>query len=151
MGRMPEILLVAWNDEKHMTKIKIIDEQHRGVLSIINSVHYMLVDKHDLSHLRTYGETVVNYLKIHFRTEMDILRASHYPGLRLHKIQHDEILAEGENILHDDFFKKGGEPKHLLTLLKKYWMRHVLEEDMAFSGHLIDHIKTSRRVIRKNS
>jgi hemerythrin-like metal-binding protein len=147
---MPEHLLVAWNKEKHSTKIRIIDEQHRGMISIFNSVHYVLVDKHDLSHLRAYGEIAINYLKIHFRTEMDILRAAHYPGLQLHKIQHDDLLAEGENILHNDFYKKDGEPKNLLTLLKKYWMKHVLEEDMAFAGHLIDHIKTSRRVIRKN-
>ena len=140
-------LLIVWN-EAYNTGIKIIDEQHRGIVSIINSLHHALFVRDDESLLRPTAEMIMGYTKIHFTTEIEMLSASGYPRLREHQAKHDHLIAEADHIFLR-CLKEGGEATPFLNFLKEWWVVHITHEDMGYRGHLIEYLHSPRCVITK--
>jgi len=157
MTRGQKNLLIVWHDS-HLTGIKILDEQHRAYVAIVNSLHYTLSSRQEETghqpasrptFLQPIYEIVISYSKIHFKTEIELLRLSHYPQLHQHQAQHDQWIIRGEQIYHN-CMKEGGDPELLLVFLKELWQKHTLQNDMAYSEHLINYFQSDHRVIKKH-
>jgi hemerythrin-like metal-binding protein len=140
-------LLIVWN-ESYMTGIGIIDEQHRGIVSITNSLHFAMYTRGDEDLLRSTAEMVMGYTHMHFKTEIEMLEESAYPRLKEHRAQHDHIIADGERIFQS-CLKGGGDPAPFLDYLKGWFTGHIIHEDKAYSGHLLEYIHSPHRVITK--
>ena len=140
-------LLIVWNED-YNTGLKIIDEQHRGIVSIINSLYHSLFVRDDESLLRPVAEMIMGYTKIHFTTEIEMLTDSDYPRLREHQQRHDHLIAEADHIFLR-CLKDGGEATPFLNFLKEWWVVHITREDMAYRGHLMDYLHSPRPVITK--
>jgi len=123
-------LFIKWQ-EKNNTGIAIIDEQHRGILSLINSLHH-LTEKGccDDALCSFISDTLKNYSRIHFFTEERFLQAAGYPGLEEHKEMHRKLSQETERIGLATITEHDTRP--LLNLLKKWWTEHINEQDMLF-------------------
>ena len=86
-------LFIIWSD-MNTTGIKIIDEQHRGVVSAINSLYlFMQYDKGEDIVVPTLN-IIYQYTKIHFRTEESMLSRVEYPEFADHKKHHDAFVAD---------------------------------------------------------
>ena len=142
-------LLIVWNESKHIG-VNIVDEQHRGIVSIINSLHYSLSLRDAESFLRPTAEMIMGYTQIHFKTEIGLLQDSGYPWLREHMDQHDQLIADADRIFAD-CLKEGGDPTKFLNFLKDWWLVHIAREDMTYSAHLLKYLRSPRRVITKLS
>jgi hemerythrin-like metal-binding protein len=142
-------LLIVWN-ESYDTGLKIIDEQHRGIVSIINSLHHALFVRDDESLLRPVAEMIMGYTKIHFTTEVEMLSASSYPRLPEHLARHDHLIAEADRIFLK-CLKDGGEATPFLNFLKEWWVVHITREDMGYRDHLTAYLHSPRPVIIKRS
>ena len=138
-------LLIVWN-EAYNTGIKIIDEQHRGIVSIINSLHHDLFVRDDESLLRPTAEMIMGYTKIHFTNEIEMLTESDCPRLREHQSRHDHLIAEADRIFLK-CLKEGGEATPFLNFLKEWWVVHITREDMGYREHLIKHLHSPHRVM----
>jgi hemerythrin-like metal-binding protein len=134
---MSQPLFIKWH-ERNETGIEIIDEQHKGIVSIINTFYYLMG-------LGTYGsmlyscisDTMKNYSRIHFITEEGLLEASGYEHIEKHKKLHKNLLLEIERIEYDVI--KNNDPKPLLDFLKKWWIEHINEKDQLYAPHLRAH------------
>jgi hemerythrin-like metal-binding protein len=127
---MEKTLFIKWQ-ECNDTGIALIDEQHRGIVSIINSF-YCLTEK-GMGNTMLYSiisDTIKNYSRIHFITEERILKAAGYPDIEQHieihrslawEIEHIEYVAISEN-----------DPKPLMEFLKKWWIEHINKLDMSY-------------------
>ena len=131
-------LLIVWNDS-YNTGVNIIDEQHRGIVSIINSLHHALFVRDDETLLRPAAEMIMGYTKIHFTTEIELLTESGYPRLREHQDQHDHLIAKADQIFLS-CLKEGGEAAPFLNFLKEWFIVHITREDMAYRGHLTEYL-----------
>ena len=138
MKEMLRPLFIKW-DEKHNIGIPLLDEQHRGIVSIINSLYYMMnlgtdSNKMCLSILNTIKE----YSHIHFAAEEEFLKSSGYPDLTAHKELHGKLIAEMERMGRaagrHDF--TAVEAKPLLDFLKNWWIKHINEEDRRYMSYL---------------
>lgn len=92
--------LVTWSST-YSVGVKIIDEQHKGLLNLVNDMYNHVAD--DEAAERAYFQKViqqaVNYVKVHFATEEKILRATKFQGYAEHKKEHDYfILTVVDNI-----------------------------------------------------
>jgi hemerythrin-like metal-binding protein len=136
-------LLIVWNDSYH-TGINICDEQHRGIVSIINSLHFSQSLPSSAAFLRPIAEMIMGYTKIHFSIEIELLEKSEYPRLREHQQQHDHLITEVNRILaaclHD-----GEDPNQFLTFLKEWLLVHIAHEDKAYGAHLTEYLKNQHR------
>ena len=136
-------LLIVWNDSYH-TGINICDEQHRGIVSIINSLHFSQSMQSGATFLRPIAEMIMGYTKFHFSTEIELLEESGYPRLQEHQNQHEHLITEVNRILAA-CLRDGDDPKLFLNFLKEWLLVHIAREDKAYSAHLMEYFKNQRR------
>ncbi|MCL2066973.1 MAG: bacteriohemerythrin [Treponema sp.] len=125
--------LVTWSST-FSVGIKLIDEQHKGLLELVNDMFNHAVG--DAAVERVYFQSViqkaVNYVKIHFATEEKIMIATKFSGYREHKKAHDTfVLTVVENIR--DF--EAGRKFSLSTFtkfLKEWVLTHIAIMDKQY-------------------
>jgi hemerythrin-like metal-binding protein len=128
------ILFIRWQDCND-TGIALIDEQHRGIVSIINSFHYLTQKDPGNDILYSFiSDTMKNYSRIHFITEERILKAAEYPDYERHKELHKNLALSIARIEHAATTEKDSRP--LLDFLKRWWIEHINEQDMQYVPHL---------------
>jgi hemerythrin len=122
-------LLIVWRPEYELS-IPIIDEQHRGIVSTINSLLFGVQNKHGQDVLKPVIDMVKDYTLVHFKVEEDFLMKYNFPGAGKHKELHDalvhDLLMIGKKSLWDK------DPLEFLNFLKKWWIEHILEKDREF-------------------
>jgi hemerythrin len=126
-------VLIIWKPEYNLG-IPIVDEQHRGVVTIINSLYYGMQNKHGEDVLVPVNGMINEYTRIHFETEEKFLEKCKYPELEEHKEFHRELTSKlnmvgKESLRHRD-------PKGFIDFLKEWWINHICDKDRAFLDYL---------------
>ena len=133
-------LLIVWQ-EGNDTGIALIDEQHRGICSIINTFYYLVgTGKGDSSLYSCIIDTLYNYSSIHFATEEEMLKECEYEGIEKHKEFHKKLLLEMEMIKRE--VSKANDPKPLYEFLKKWWLDHINSKDRRYVPPVLARYKT---------
>ena len=130
---MKNVLFIIWNDSNN-TGIRIIDEQHRGIISTINSLYYFAQDGHGIEILKPILIMIEQYVEIHFRTEESLMKLSNYPEINEHIKLHKDLAAQAKMMLIDP--KRGKEPAEVLRFLKEWWNYHINTEDRKYVPYL---------------
>jgi len=92
--------LVTWTS-KLSCGVKIIDDQHRGLVDLVNDMfnHATGNEAQEHKYFSRVIQEAVNYVKVHFATEEKIMIAAKFAGFAGHKKEHDNfILKVVENI-----------------------------------------------------
>ena len=124
-------VFIVWKPEYDLG-IPIIDEQHRGIVTIINSLYFGVQGGHIKN---IFSPTIVmlrSYADIHFQTEEFYLDSIEYPGAADHRLLHQGYTSTLAGIERERSIDS--EPPHLMDFLKKWWLGHICEEDMHFKG-----------------
>ena len=140
-------MLIIWHDS-HASGIQIIDEQRRGLVSIINSLHFSLVFRHKTVKLCSFFDLVLAYTKIQFNTERGLMEISGYPRLKEHNLQHEHFIEEVKH-LSAICTQEGREPEIFLDFMKQWWKEHILKSDMDCSVYVLEYLRSYHRVIKK--
>ena len=126
---MKQELYIAWNDNNFLG-IPIIDEQHRSIVAIINTLHYF-VEKHmELEVLTPIISTIYQYTIIHFKTEEMMLKEADYPSIDDHILLHKHLVNEMKSVADESTQERDVEP--LLKFLKAWWLNHINREDRKY-------------------
>jgi hemerythrin-like metal-binding protein len=131
---MEQLLYIKWNDRNN-TGIALIDEQHRGIVSIINTFHYMM-SKRMSNHMlySCISDTLKNYSRIHFITEEGFMAEAQYEHFEQHKDLHRGLTREIERIEIQGI--KHNDAKPLLDFLKRWWLDHINDKDQLYVPYL---------------
>jgi len=92
--------LVQWT-EKFSCGIKLIDEQHKGLVDLVNEMfnHATGNKVQERDYFNRVIQEAVNYVKTHFATEEKIMIATKFEGYAEHKKEHESFIrAVVENI-----------------------------------------------------
>ncbi|MGA2329114.1 MAG: bacteriohemerythrin [Bryobacteraceae bacterium] len=116
--------------------VPAIDEQHRGLLDIINRVHEMMKRGGVPPELKSAVQALVSYTRHHFAYEEQMLRSSGYPELDEHKRKHLAMAAQVEGFRLEVARGKTSAPLNLMGFLKDWFTEHILETDMRYSAHM---------------
>ena len=140
---MQQHLFIIWQ-EKNNTGIALIDEQHRGIVSIINSLYFLTTKGMCNDTLCSFvSDTMKDYSRIHFITEERFLQEAGYPGLEEHIEIHKRLARETERMEQEALREKDIKP--FLNFLKKWWLQHINEEDMLYVPWLREYLAVDRR------
>jgi hemerythrin len=126
----------AWKDE-YSVKIRSIDEQHKKLVSLVNSLQHAMLTGQGATVLGKILDDLISYTKSHFATEERLLRTNLYPDYNAHKAEH-EALTEKVMTLHRDF--TSGKPVmtvKVLVFLKNWLVEHIQGTDRKYSAHLL--------------
>jgi hemerythrin len=136
---MRQPLFIKWHKINEIG-IPLIDEQHRGIVSIINTFFFLM--KSDINNQILYScvsDAVKNYTRIHFFTEETCMLEAGYPEIEEHREIHRNLSLDIERKEQESI--RANSPAPLLDFLKAWWVRHINEEDRAYSECLILHYK----------
>ena len=128
-------VFIMWKPEYDLG-IHIIDEQHRGVVTIINSLYYGIQNEYIEDMLIPIIEMISDYTKIHFQIEEDFLDKCRYPDVTSHCALHAELIAKLAIIGSKSLSEQ--DPYKFLEFLKKWWIDHIRTEDYVFRDYLLN-------------
>lgn len=128
-------LYIIWADI-HNTDIPIIDEQHRCLVGIINTLFYFKHDHRAPEVITPIVSMLEKYSQIHFRTEEYILQQAEFPHIKEHKKLHDDFRAKVRIMSLKS--RQTLEPDELLFYLKDWWIKHINDADRAYSSYVRD-------------
>lgn len=129
--------LVTWK-EIYAVNITDVDNQHKHLVSLINSLHDAMTVGKGKDVLGGILNEVVEYTLYHFSTEEKYFDQYNYPESELHKKQHKDLVAEvaalqnkynaGEKVLTLD----------VMNFLRDWLHDHIVGSDKLFGPYLID-------------
>ena len=130
--------LITWSST-YSVGIKIIDEQHKELFNVVNDMYNH--DINDEEAERAYFQDIirqtVNYVKRHFATEEQIMRAAKFQGYPEHKKAHDSFTLSLVDIIRD--FEAG--KKITLTFftrfIKDWILSHIAIMDKQYFEYFI--------------
>lgn len=127
--------LINWDDSYsvHITKI---DEQHKGLVKLVNELHDAMSQGAATSVLGKVLSSLVSYTIVHFNTEEELLRSYNYPDLDKHKAEHDKLTGQVKDF--ESKFKEGKSTitYELMDFLSDWLINHILDSDKKYSAYL---------------
>jgi len=125
--------LITWT-KKLACGIKMIDDQHKGLVCLINEMFDHVtgdyVQEHD--YFNRVIQEVTMYIKNHFATEEKILLAVKFAGYPEHKMKHDSfVLAIVESICDYQAGKRVA-LSSFTKFLKDWVLSHIALDDKQY-------------------
>ena len=119
-------VFIIWKPEYNMN-IPIIDEQHRGIVTIFNSLHFGMQNNYVKDMLAPIVDMIYDYTRIHFQIEEDFINEINYPHAKEHHALHEELMSRLNHIGRKSILDK--DPYELMEFLKNWWIGHICNED----------------------
>jgi hemerythrin len=126
-------ILIVWQPSYNLG-VPIVDEQHRGIVSTINSLCFAIQNKRGNEMLRPVIGMVNEYTRFHFEIEEDFLKKCGYPDLEKHRTLHKELIEALARAGQESIWNK--DPQKFLAFLKEWWINHICKEDRVFTQYL---------------
>jgi hemerythrin-like metal-binding protein len=138
---------IVWREELK-TDFPTIDNQHKKIVDIANSLHSALGSDNLQELIKTHLSQLKRYSTVHFRFEEKILQDHNYLLLTEHVCLHDaytgELLrlearfAELEKRVSNLLIYDEIEPFawKVIKFVSKWWLHHILVEDKKYMNFL---------------
>ncbi len=129
--------IIAW-DQSFSVGIKEIDEQHQELIKIINC----LVENEDATgHSEPIAhvlDRMTQYAAYHFETEEALMLQYDYPAYESHRDDHTQFKLKTAKFCLDALLRKETLPEELLSYLRDWFTRHILEADMKYKRYFLE-------------
>lgn len=135
-------IYIEWND-RYNTGHKLIDEQHRTLVNIINELYTAAIDE-SINKTEVFKMTIknaVNYTAYHFSQEEKIMEAVQYSKIEEHKKIHKYFLTQ---ILEHVRLYEEGTPltiNKFIRFLKDWLLEHIAVTDVAMVREIAKMLK----------
>jgi hemerythrin len=148
-------LIVEW-DDKYCVGINLIDEQHKKLIELTNTLYRSCLvgtDEEKTDHFMKAVKDVVDYTKFHFTAEERMLQNVSFPDYGPHKKHHEEFVKK----LVDDVkgFQEGQKfvINNFVRFLRDWILSHIAVEDTQYARFIFDLKKSGRleEQLRKGS
>lgn len=110
-----------------------IDTQHKRLVGLINSLHDSMAMGAPQEELADILRDLVQYTRIHFSYEENVMRARRYPLLAKHMREHEELAAQVTRFRADFCAGRIALSISLLNFLKTWLREHILQSDRAYA------------------
>jgi hemerythrin len=127
-------VFIVWKPDYNLG-IPIVDEQHRGIVSTINSLHFVMQNSYTKDMLVPIIDMMNDYTRIHFGIEEAFLERIDYPNAKRHHELHDVLSIKLMSIGKSSIFDR--DPYPFMEFLKNWWIDHICNEDLIFRNYLV--------------
>ncbi|MFP5240339.1 MAG: bacteriohemerythrin [Acidobacteriota bacterium] len=140
---MASNLYIVWN-ESNCLGIPIIDEQHRGIVSIINSYYSFVHEGRGEKIIVPTLMGLLHFTSVHFLVEEELISAAGYPHMEQHVALHRALMKRTKAIAQEASTNIDTDMK-ALAFLKEWWLTHINKEDRGYAPYVIEQAaKTGR-------
>ena len=122
--------------EAFSVHIAILDEQHRNLIDAVNQLDEALRTGEGNSVVDAVLEKLAEYAGVHFATEESLMQQHHFPGLTIHRAQHEDFRKHMGEFLQAR--KTGSQcvPVSIMLFVETWLKQHLLKSDMLYSAYL---------------
>lgn len=125
------------SDESFISGYRTVDNEHRLQLSLLAAVRQAVAESRPASEIDEILERFVDFTKVHFASEVALMRLFQYPHYQSHVGEHDRSLEQIEELE-----AAYGSGRVALTLQRvdtlSDWIRqHILSTDDALGRYLV--------------
>jgi hemerythrin-like metal-binding protein len=131
-----ELTLLTWSHEWSVG-IRAIDDQHGILMDAINELSLSLVHGGSRDQLGVLIERIVEFTRMHFSSEEQLMELTGYPGLAEHRAAHVDLLKRirtGVHLLQHD---QEVDMRSLLSGLRDGYREHISTMDRLYSPWLM--------------
>ncbi len=131
---------MLWKDD-YETGIATIDRQHKTLVGMTTILEEATKAYEEMT--QETGEILkdlVDYVKVHFRDEEEVMKKISFPEYSRHVELHKELVNEVRDILL--VLKNGGRINNaeLLVFLQKWLLEHIIIEDKKIGQYLFGNL-----------
>jgi len=128
--------VVKWSED-FACGIKIVDDQHKGLLDLINDMfsHASGNDDEEQEYFKQVVEKAVDYVRIHFATEEKIMQQTKFVGYAEHKKAHESFILEVLDNARAFQKEKKINLEEFTGFLKGWVLTHVAIMDKQYFSH----------------
>ena len=139
------MLLIEWKKQDKVGH-PILDEQHRGLVGIINTLQYFINEEWPVSSLHPTIEALEQYVMFHFKTEETILlkNGMSQDGMEKVRTYRSKFFQELREHVNSAIFQS--ETQLLTDFLVDWWAGHQSE----FHDKLLKYLKQTPESIVVN-
>ncbi len=130
---------ITWNEEKMGLGIKLIDDQHKELLNIINELSTSINENTQHRDILKIIERLIIYADYHFYTEEELFDKFNYEDTYNHKKEHsifvEEFIEIKNKISRDKSYKDKTAielSEHVLKYIIDWFTNHVVGSDKKF-------------------
>jgi hemerythrin len=137
MGNKIEI--VKWSDV-YVTGLAKVDAQHKDLIDLTNELYQACMYGDDVLGImfKEVMSRMVEYVRLHFTTEMGILTKIKFPNIVEHKKQHDELVKNILNAAKEYEAGKKYAANNFARVLKEWILSHIAIYDKEFALYFAD-------------
>jgi hemerythrin len=127
--------LITW-DQSYSVKVAELDGHHQKLFSLLNTLHDAMRTGKGNSVIQSIVEELANYTHTHFQREEALMEETKYPGLEVHRMEHQKLMAKvgGYKAALDK--GSGVNTSAVLDFLREWLAKHINRMDKAYSSHL---------------
>ena len=126
---------LTWKD-RYSVGISSIDEQHKDLVQMLNRLHKTMVLKRGKLAMRVIIYHLVEHTKTHFLHEEKLMQAANYPGLDIHKKNHENLIIEIQKLQRDVDYENLTMTFDLLNFIKSWLINHITNSDKPLGVYL---------------
>lgn len=135
------ITIAQWRKE-YETGDMLVDEQHKSLFSIINSLYNAMLEGQGEVLLNKTIETLKDYTNIHFEAEEDFMLRYNYPNYEDHHKKHEILKEKVWNFDYDnDKIDSVQKTIKLSHFLMDWLINHIKHEDKKMIDYCCHHQK----------
>lgn len=128
-------LFILWNNS-YSVGINTIDNQHKKLVDIINSLYESFVDQTAAQKLEHILNELIDYSQYHFKTEEDLFHDYDYPEKDIHISKHQEFIQKINEFHFKVVHEKINITYQLMNFLRNWLLEHIQSEDQEYSVFL---------------
>jgi hemerythrin len=127
--------MFEWKPE-YSVHIPEIDAQHQRLFVLAAELHAAMAEGKGKAVLEQSLAQLVDYTKVHFAAEEQLMGQYRYPEAGAHKAQHDQLAAQVLDLQKK--FRSGDTALtlSLMVFLKNWLERHIAGSDQQYSTYI---------------
>ena len=126
---------ITW-DDRFSVGVKEIDQQHRGLLDILNRIIDSIQNGKEWKSTSEIIDLLINYAYNHFATEERYMRDAEYPDLTFHVSLHLEFIRKVFEMSQEAKVKGPEMQREELIFLAGWYNSHILGVDRKYMDSL---------------
>jgi hemerythrin len=127
--------LITW-DQSYSVKVAELDGHHQKLFFLLNTLHDAMRAGKGSSVIQSIVEELANYTHTHFQREEVLMEQTKYPGLDVHRAEHQKLMAKVSEYKAALDKGSGVNTSAVLEFLREWLAKHINRMDKAYASHL---------------
>lgn len=129
--------VLTWNHDC-VVGVRAMDDQHSILLDTLNELRLALVRGRGREHVAEIFERLIEFTRMHFWSEEQLLERTGYPLLEEHRAAHHRLLSDMIQRARGLQYGESGQTHHLLNYLRASYLDHMEMVDRLYGVYLND-------------